>query len=1051
MTITLSLLLCLLSIVGVVVYRLLYSGRVKAVNDALTIICVSGVATMLSCALFTLASNETVLFTIYTVYYIFYALTIYAFTRFSYIFCTGRKIDIFTAPLFYGTILCIAVMLWNLLSHEVFTLSTYDFAGVTFPMTVHSGIFIFYMAYLVLESVIACVYVVITMFKSASLYKPRYVYIILVILFHLSLEFISYRLRLPAAIKSCFLLPEGLLLAYICSSYTNRKLTMSVLNHFMDNTANGLMIYDENDYLMYHNNRIEDILTHEQMIEFNERKHFDEWASDLEEFNDIFIKSIKIKGKTRYYNIYKHSFTDKDAYIGTSYQFQDITESFERFAMIEEANEELKRVAHMKSDFLANMSHEIRTPMNVVIGLAEMSLREDMTDQAREYISQIKSSGRNLLNIINDILDFSKIESGKMDIIPEDYEPLSEFNDVANILMTRIGDKDLELTMEENPAIPGKLYGDVLRIRQILINLANNAIKFTQHGRVQIIIDFVRIDDESIMLKFHVVDTGQGIKKEDLNKLFVSFQQVDSKRNRAIEGTGLGLAISKSLVETMGGSIGVNSEYGKGSDFYFEIPQKVVDWTPSVVVESPDRIFAMGLFHKKYLARRFFLDCSRMGVFNVVLRFVEDYEATCSLYGDVIEDRRKYLFFEEKDYKDKVRELLLGDPDLIGVMLAENTSSFIPDLKNLRMIKKPFSTVGIALALNNLELHLNNEDGKAYVSDFTAPSARVLIVDDNTVNLTVAEGLLEPLKMKIDCAVSGKQAIEMINVNRYDIVFMDHMMPEMDGVETTHIIRRMYPDMENMPIIALTANAVSGVKEYFLREGMNDFVPKPIEVRDLMSKVKQWLPPEKINKVYEVVSAEEQEEELNIPGLEVKRAVAMIGSQKLYMKILTEYYKNIGQNYAQLEEAYSSKDWSEYTIKIHALKSASRQIGAIGLSEEAAKLEDAGKAGDIDYIIANSSAVLGEYMALEPVLKNYCSSGERTEKGMIPPDMFKDILNRVISASDDLDMDAMEGIVEELRSYEYDPSIEEDISKLIESAEIMDVFTCSEIAAKLLC
>ena len=177
----------------------------------------------------------------------------------------------------------------------------------------------------------------------------------------------------------------------------------------------------------------------------------------------------------------------------------------------------------------------------------------------------------------------------------------------------------------------------------------------------------------------------------------------------------------------------------------------------------------------------------------------------------------------------------------------------------------------------------------------------------------------------------------------------------------------------------------------------------------------------------------------------------MIGSQKLYMKILTEYYKNIGQNYAQLEEAYSSKDWSEYTIKIHALKSASRQIGAIGLSEEAAKLEDAGKAGDIDYIIANSSAVLGEYMALEPVLKNYCSSGERTEKGMIPPDMFKDILNRVISASDDLDMDAMEGIVEELRSYEYDPSIEEDISKLIESAEIMDVFTCSEIAAKLLC
>ncbi|MCR4753932.1 MAG: response regulator [Lachnospiraceae bacterium] len=1052
MNIVLAGILICLAVIGVLFYKLAYKGRVKAVNDALSFVCGVGVATMLCCAVLTVSADKNMVMGMYTFYYIFYAMTLFAFARFAYVFCTGSDRDLFRSPLFYGTVMVVLMMLNNLFTHDCFTVTVYDFYGYMFPKTVHQGIFFLYASFMVMESLIAALYLISAYIRSAHTYRPRYIMILMVIIFHLGMEYLSSYLGLPTAIKTCFLLPEGLLLAYLCSYYSTRRLTMAVLNFVTDNNTTGLMIYDEDDYLIYHNKKIDEILTGEQLREFYEIENMNRWSSDLEEVNEIYIKRVVIDGETKYYNIFKREFTEGDSYIGTSFSFHDTTEALERFAMVEEANEELKRAAHMKSDFLANMSHEIRTPMNAVIGLAEMALREDMTDQARDYLGQIKSSGRNLLNIINDILDFSKIESGKMDIIPEPYEPLSEFNDVANTLITRIGDKDIELTMEENPSIPSKLEGDVLRIRQILINLANNAIKFTNRGRVQIISDFTPIDNENIMLRFHVVDTGQGIKKEDLKKLFNSFQQVDSKRNRSIEGTGLGLAISKSLVETMGGSIGVESEYGKGSDFFFEIPQKIVDATPSISVNQPENIFALGRLNKKYLARRFFIDCSKMGVFNVVLRYCEDYESTCDLYADTIEGKRKYIFFEECDYRDGVRDLLINDPELIGVMLAEFGSTVKPDLKNVRIIKKPFSTVAIAMALNNMELHLNNEDGKAYVSDFTAPDARILIVDDNMVNLTVAEGLLEPLKMKVVCAASGKEAIEKINIERFDIVFMDHMMPEMDGVETTHIIRRMYPELAEMPIIALTANAVSGVKEFFLKEGMNDFVPKPIEIRDIMTKVRQWLPEDKIKKGYKIVDVDsDEDDEIDIPGLDVHSAMAMIGSPKLYIKILKEYYRNIETNHKQLEEAYESQNWEDYTIKVHALKSSSRQIGAKDLAGKAEALENAGKAGDIDYIRNNSQEALDEYIALEALLHDHCADEDDAgAKPQIETDTLKTILDKTIAACDELDMDAMESIVEELRRYSYSDEIQADIDSMIESAELMDVFTCKEIAEKLL-
>ena len=276
-------------------------------------------------------------------------------------------------------------------------------------------------------------------------------------------------------------------------------------------------------------------------------------------------------------------------------------------------NMELKKTSNMKSDFLANMSHEIRTPMNAVIGMAEMALREDLTPAAREYIGQIKSSGQTLLTIINDILDFSKIESGMMDISDVEYEPMSMINDVSNIIMTRIGSKELELTVDVNPDLPTGLYGDNVRIKQVMVNIANNAVKFTKEGNVHIKVDFLQTTDDMIELIVSITDTGSGIKESDMDKLFQSFQQLDSKRNRNIEGTGLGLAICKQLVTLMKGKIHVDSVYGKGSTFSFVIPQKVTD-IHHAVEKLPENIVAAGLIQSTYIAQEMAIDMERLGV-----------------------------------------------------------------------------------------------------------------------------------------------------------------------------------------------------------------------------------------------------------------------------------------------------------------------------------------------------------------------------------------------------------------------------------------------------
>ena len=329
------------------------------------------------------------------------------------------------------------------------------------------------------------------------------------------------------------------------------------------------------------------------------------------------------------------------------------------------AKQKAEEANDARAKFMSNMSHEIRTPMNAIVGMTEIMLRYDMPEQQKEYMESIKSSGDALLDIVNDILDFSKIESGKMTLTEADYMPKTVLHDLHMILMNRIGEKDIELLYEIDDNIPNCLYGDSSHLRQIILNICNNAIKFTEKGYVKLSAKVKKTEGSSIELLFSIKDTGQGIQKENLETIFESFQRVDTTKNRSIEGTGLGLAISRELVELMGGSIGVNSEYGVGSEFYFTVWQSI----------------------------------------------------------------------------------------------SENQED---------IASKPFA------ALN-----------------FIAPEAEILIVDDNEINRKVAKGLLEPLQMKMDFAEDGARALQMIGKKQYHMVFMDHMMPVMDGMEATRRLREM--------------------------------------------------------------------------------------------------------------------------------------------------------------------------------------------------------------------------------------------------------------------
>ena len=832
---------------------------------------------------------------------------------------------------------------------------------------------------------------------------------------------------------------------YYVFLYSDFKLRDTVMKDFANQMTDGLVIYNKYNDLIFINDRIRNVLTADSLDRIENIDAIEKWRSQVEQIENIEVVPYENDERMFYFSVMKTEIGSGDNLIGTAYVCHDSTDSVTRLKFMEQVNEELERTARMKADFLANMSHELRTPMNAVIGLAQIALREkDLPSNVRDCLNQIGSSGRNLLNIINDILDFSKVDSGKMEIIPENYEPLSEVNDIANILMTRIGDKNLEFFFIVDPKLPHMLNGDCMRIRQVLINLANNAIKFTELGMVKIDLKCHDLGDDMMELEFHVVDTGRGIKPEDLEKLFVSFQQVDTKRNRSVEGTGLGLAISKKLVEAMGGTIGVESEYGKGSDFWFKIPQKVVTAQGDLVVENSKNKYAYCFNENLVMTDEFATEMKSLGMDGKVIGSLKQYEPT---------GKEEFILFMNDYYNDEMKKFLDDHPAVQGVVLETYDSTFVPDRKNLSVLKKPLTSLAMVLVLNKKSLedvHFKGKEVK-YVK-FTAPDAKVLIVDDNTINLSIAVGLLEPLQVKCEVAQSGKEALEKIRDNQYDLILMDHMMPEMDGVETSIEIRRTIPDADFTPIIALTANVLEGSKEMFLKAGMVDMIAKPIDIKELNMKMIKWLPNYLIHEEKE--GGEDQsetgeevvrEEEL-YDCLDCEKAIKGLGTASLFKKVVADYYKNGHDTLEIIKQSLEEKDYETYAIRTHSLKSTSRQIGATELGDYAEKLEKAGKARDEKEIAKYHDETMAMFENLLESLSKYFKEDADVadDKAVITADKIEEIFGKLTAACDDLDMDAMEECSKELEEYSYGNK-KGIIDKLIEAIRSMDPDSITEV------
>ncbi|MCL2619172.1 MAG: ATP-binding protein, partial [Defluviitaleaceae bacterium] len=509
--------------------------------------------------------------------------------------------------------------------------------------------------------------------------------------------------------------------------------------------------------------------------------------------------------------------------------YTDITEQ-RRLEAVEFAN-------RAKSEFLANMSHEIRTPMNAILGMTDLALRNiNNQDAMRNFLGNIKVAGNQLLSIINDILDFSKVEAGAVEILPDKYNIHSMIGDITTMIHVRIDNKPIDFIINDSPDLPCELVGDVTRIKQVIINLLSNAVKFTKFGHIIFGIKAEAGADDTVSLAVSVSDTGIGIRENDINTLFGSFSQLDTRKNRSIEGTGLGLAISKNLVELMGGEICVESTYGKGSRFSFSIPQKVASHHTIPKLDGK-HVHVGVLEHSRVHAMMLYDKITELGASCNILR---NANAIPNYTHAVFDASRLAEVSEIKCPGTKLITLTRGITDNeMTVPGAEFVYMPLTSMLMLRLLG------GLASA--------GDDDAQGGEFTLELSDTLLLVVDDSEVNLFIAEDVLLSYGAEVDIADSGAKAIEMIKRNDYDIVFMDHMMPVMDGADTCKIIRVMPDDKyRDLPIVALTANVVGDAREVLINSGMNEFLSKPIEYKEVERVLRELLPQNKWRNVKSV-------------------------------------------------------------------------------------------------------------------------------------------------------------------------------------------------------
>lgn len=658
----------------------------------------------------------------------------------------------------------------------------------------------------------------------------------------------------------------------------------------------------------------------------------------------------------------------------------------------EQAKVDAESATKAKSDFLANMSHEIRTPLNAICGMSDLLNHMEVPPKVLEYVENIQVAADNLLDIVNDILDFSKIDAGKVELVEDEYELEALINSVEPMISSRIANKDVVFVIDIDRNVPRKLYGDVVRIKQILLNLLGNAVKFTNFGKISLTIHSTVDEDGELRLIMEVADTGIGIREKDQANLFLEFTQVDTKKNRRLQGTGLGLAISNHLAQLMGGDIQMVSQYGSGTTFTVTIVQKIVELQPCARLEKKSK-YRVFLYERNAFYQASILKMLR--AFQITYRPIYNLRDLNSL--EVEKDSKNYLLYDYKTAQHNVRQSLpqLKKRGVIPVAMLETRDIWNEDNDPyLKKMRKPLHAISFAQLLNGQVVTKTKEKTERKIKVY--PSKKALVVDDNVINQKVIQGFLSEYQLQITNASSGYEALDYMRSGEdFDIIFMDHMMPGMDGVETTEKIRKLdVPRAKQIPIVALTANAISGVKEMFLAAGMNDFLAKPIDVELLNEILERWLPPDytvAINEdrePYPAAVSAADEEEFIVPSLPVEQEVSGIpgmdyeaaleyfgGSQDILIGVLEVFCQESHDRIKELERLLHLKDYENYIIEAHGLKSAAKSIMANDLSEHAKEHEFAGKDGKFAWIDEHGKELIDEYREFLTSLENYMQGG----------------------------------------------------------------------------